>query len=71
MPYYARIVLLDGNVTYLGRGRRFDLKERATAYPHPSNARQALKRWLAKGYYPGDKIADVVTGEGEDERTVD
>lgn len=59
--YLARIVQRDGNATYLVRGKLTDWQRGATHYPHPSNAHQAIARFLnARKLRTGDVYFDVI-----------
>ena len=46
--YIAMVVQRDGVQRYLTRGRLTDWQRNATHYPHPSNARQALAKFLSR-----------------------
>lgn len=55
--YVAMIVQPDGVARYLVRGRLTDCQRIATHYPHPSNARQAIKSYVRRHTFH-----DVFTG---------
>ena len=64
--YHAGIVYADGNPLYIGRGKLASVDTRATLYPHPSNARQAIARYVKA--HPAGQCAAFVYDAREPER---
>lgn len=68
--YIVRVIYPDGTARFLMRGKLTDRQVNATHYAHPSNARQAEERFMARrGSMRGPVYTDVVDTRDE-ERTV-